>query len=131
MSRLIKLSSVAEQPIGSVVFVHGLGGHAYDTWRFDEASTLWPVWLSEDAGLDVYSLSYHAPTTNWLGGSMALADRARNIAEALLSAKGLASGQVAFVCHSLGGLLIKQAILDLNVQRKSRPEAASLLDRIR
>ncbi|HRD65405.1 MAG TPA: tetratricopeptide repeat protein, partial [Candidatus Competibacter sp.] len=115
-----------------MIFVHGLGGHAYDTWRrkADDGS-FWPLWLAEDVeGLAVYTLGYEAPPSNWLGTTMPLQDRAVNVLECLLGETNLRDGPITFICHSLGGLLVKQIVLDLQRQKGRRPEAAMLLDRI-
>jgi tetratricopeptide (TPR) repeat protein len=132
MSRIVKIASWPGTPRASVVFVHGLGGHVYDTWRRGiENDTFWPVWLAWDVeGLAVYSLAYEAPVSNWLGTSMPLQDRAVNILETLLSEQGLASGPIVFVGHSLGGLVTKKILLDLQQQAVRRPEAADLLGRV-
>jgi tetratricopeptide (TPR) repeat protein len=132
MSRIVRIASWPGKPRGSVIFVHGLGGHVYSTWRrAADDNTFWPIWLAEDvAGLAVYSLAYEAPASNWLGTSMPLQDRAVNIFEVLLTEPGLGTGPIVFICHSLGGLIIKKILLDLQQQAARRPQAADLLDRI-
>ena len=119
-------------PRASVIFVHGLGGHAYDTWRIaPDNDTFWPLWLVKDVqGISVYTLAYEAPPSNWLGTSMPLQDRAVNVLEILLSEPGLRTGPIAFVCHSLGGLIVKQILLDMQQQEKRRSEAKDLLERV-
>ncbi|PNG26213.1 alpha/beta fold hydrolase [Methylocella silvestris] len=131
MSRLIKIANWGGgQPRASVVFVHGLGGHVYDTWRRNpDDDTFWPTWLAQDVrGITVYALVYGAPPSNWLGTAMPLQDRAVNILEVLLSEPALRTAPIIFVCHSLGGLLIKQIMLDLERQKGRRPEAKELLE---
>jgi pimeloyl-ACP methyl ester carboxylesterase len=132
MSRLIRIAEWPGAPRASVIFVHGLGGHAYDTWRrAPDDSSFWPVWLAEDVeGLAVYTLAYEAPPSNWLGTAMPLQDRAVNLLEILLATLGLTAGPVIFICHSLGGLIVKQLLLDLDRQKGRRPEAAALLGRV-
>jgi hypothetical protein len=63
VSRLIKIADWDGDKRGNVVFVHGLGGHPYDTWRRSPSDdTFWPFWLAEDIkGLAVYSLGYVSP----------------------------------------------------------------------
>jgi hypothetical protein len=59
----------AGEPSASVLLVHGLGGHAYDTWRrgvgkqSSPDETFWPRWLVDDcAALAVYVTGYDAPS---------------------------------------------------------------------
>jgi hypothetical protein len=58
MSSLIKIADWSGEKRSNVVFVHGLGGHPYDTWRAaPDDDTFWPLWLAEDIkGLSVYTL---------------------------------------------------------------------------
>ena len=131
MSQLIKIGHWTEAPRAraSVIFVHGLGGHPYDTWRRRPDESFWPLWLAKDIkGLAVYTLRYEAPATNWLGTAMPLQDRAVNVLETLLGEPGLRAHPIIFVVHSLGGLLVKQVLLDLHQQKGRRPEAAALLE---
>jgi tetratricopeptide (TPR) repeat protein len=130
MSRIINIAGWAGKPRASVIFVHGLGGHAYDTWRrAPDDGSFWPLWLAEDVeGLAVNTLAYEAPPSNWLGTAMPLQDRAVNILEILLGTPSLKDGPVVFICHSLGGLIVKQILLDLDRQKGRRREAAALLN---
>src|SRR2546430_713953 len=132
MSGLIELAGGTGQPRASVIFVHGLAGPAYDTLRrAPDNNTFWPLWLAKDVeGIAVYTMAYEAPPTNWMGTSMPLQDRAVNVLEILLSEPGLKSGPITFICHSLGGLIVKQIVLDLQQQKERRPEAADLLQRV-
>jgi tetratricopeptide (TPR) repeat protein len=133
MSRLIQIAGWSGEPRASALFVHGLGGHPYDTWRrAANNDTFWPLWLANDVeGIKVYTVAYEAPPTNWLGTSMPLQDRAVNILEYFLSESALKAGPIVFVCHSLGGLIVKQILLDLQQRANSRPEAADFLSRAR
>jgi len=132
MAQLVPIADWSGALRGNVVFVHGLGGHPYDTWRRAvDDNTFWPLWLAEDVtGLRVYSLGYVSPPTNWLGTAMPILDEAANILRVLLNEPGLQEGPIAFVCHSLGGLIVKQVLRDAKEQRGD-PRIASLLDRVR
>ena len=132
MSRLIKIADWSGEKRGNVVFVHGLGGHPYDTWRRSPTDdTLWPLWLAEDVkGLSVYSLGYISPPTNWIGTAMPLLDEAANALRVLLNGPELREGSIVFVCHSLGGLIVKQILRAANEQRANR-ETADFLARVR
>jgi tetratricopeptide (TPR) repeat protein len=104
-----------------VVFVHGLGGDYAATWRYDQNAS-WPHWLGEEfPAVGVWSLGYAAsPTklTRFLGifggdrdagYSMALPDRAGQVLDRMVQ-KHLGERPLFFICHSLGGLLVKQIL---------------------
>ncbi|MEO1250492.1 MAG: hypothetical protein AAFW76_11760, partial [Pseudomonadota bacterium] len=133
MTKLIKIAEWTGPPRGHAIFVHGLGGHAYDTWRASEAEdALWPAWLAEDIeGLCVWSLSYQAPMTNWRGTAPPLQDRAIAVLEQLLTTPELREGPITFICHSLGGLVVKQVLRAAEDQRDREPEIDDLLMRIK
>ena len=50
-----------------VVFVHGLGGDPFGTWRHGEdQSTSWPHWVGREfSDVGVWSLGYAASPTKW------------------------------------------------------------------
>jgi hypothetical protein len=112
-------------------------GDAYATWSRNDPQappdpTFWPAWLSTDIpGLQVFTVSYDAPVSNWLGTSMALQDRAVNVLEVLFAEESLRRYPTFFVCHSLGGLLIKQILLSLKEQEERNAEARDLLASIK
>lgn len=101
--------------------------------RKKEASadpTFWPLWLAQDlADIAVFTLSYEAPISNWIGTSMPFQRRAANVLQRLLLETCLQSKPTIFIAHSLGGLLIKQVMLDLANRKDAR--SGALLDHVR
>lgn len=97
--------------IADVVFVHGLDGDAFRTWQATDApKTFWPRWLGEDfPAIGIWSLGYAVSASAWKGHSMPLYDRANHTLD-LLELDHLGRRPLAFVCHSLGGLLVKQLL---------------------
>jgi tetratricopeptide (TPR) repeat protein len=107
-----------------VIFVHGLGGDSSGTWRSskDDASS-WPHWLAAaEPTVGVWSLGYAASPSKWprvlgwfgarwrdAGHAMSLPDRAVQVLD-LLALKRLGERPLFFICHSLGGLLVKQVL---------------------
>jgi triacylglycerol esterase/lipase EstA (alpha/beta hydrolase family) len=107
MSRLISISKAEGSPAGDIVFVHGLGGDPRTTWHFDQAIS-WSAWINANRpDLNIWSLEYQASPSDWMGGSMPLSDRALNVL-ALLENRSLGHRPLVFVCHSMGGLLVKE-----------------------
>jgi pimeloyl-ACP methyl ester carboxylesterase len=98
--------------VADVIFVHGLGGDPFSTWWFDaeKPKDSWPFWLAEDlTDIAVHCLAYNASPSKWLGSSMPLVDRATNVLTRL-EAEGIGGRPLFFVCHSLGGLVVKQVL---------------------
>lgn len=120
MSRLHQISGCdnAERK-ADVVFLHGLGGNAFATWRHGkDDSTSWPHWLGREfPDVGVWSLGYPASPTRWTrflgrrgsGHGMALPDRALQVLD-LMVQRDLGRRPLLFICHSLGGLLAKQIL---------------------
>ena len=98
-----------------VIFVHGLTGDAVETWTSSAGSepegNYWPNWLSADLpALSFYTIGYPAGVfAQWAKKVMNLHERAKSSLEVLA---GYAFGDkpIVFVCHSLGGLLVKQML---------------------
>lgn len=111
-----------------VIFFHGLRGDWKGTWTNNEGQA-WPGWLAEDLGVCVWSVSYPARPTKWTGQSMDLSDRGDNIAALLLAQSSLRGKTLCLVAHSLGGLVVKQALRSLEYGIRP-PEARLLLSRV-
>jgi tetratricopeptide (TPR) repeat protein len=112
MSELHRISAGGGTPQADVIFVHGLGGDPFSTWWRDpdHPNDSWPFWLAKDLPeAAVHCLEYDASASNWLGLSMPLTDRATNVLTRL-ETRDIGRRPVVFICHSLGGLLLKQML---------------------
>ena len=75
------------------------------------------------------SNTIRAPTL-WRGHAMPLPDRANNILPLLLADERLAHGDIAFVAHSFGGLILEQ-LLRVAIDRSPRePHVAAFVQRV-
>ena len=125
LTELLLITDAADDPLINVVFVHGLDGNPIKTWAFDLDES-WHTWLSAKLpNACIWSLHYTLRSTRWSGESMPIADRAINVL-ATLQSELLNGLPIVFVCHSYGGLLIKQAVL---TARDSATEYAAIAER--
>ncbi|XP_043710813.1 uncharacterized protein LOC122659754 isoform X2 [Telopea speciosissima] len=123
--------SQSEVPLLDVVFVHGLRGGPFKTWRMAEdkssttksglvetidleagkEGTFWPgEWLSADfPQARLFSVKYKTNLTQWSGASLPLQEVSSLLLKRLTAA-GIGSRPVVFVTHSMGGLVVKQML---------------------
>jgi hypothetical protein len=111
VSELARIGRAQPNPDCDVVFVHGLNGDGKTSWAVDgHADSFWPAWLEQDLErAAIWSVSYDIKALSWSGGTMPLVDRANNILSLLVS-NGIGARPIAFVCHSFGGLIVKQML---------------------
>ncbi|CAA0397459.1 Armadillo-type fold [Arabidopsis suecica] len=122
--------SHVHDPEFDVIFLHGLRGGPFKTWRIAEdksstksglvekidqeagkLGTFWPSeWLSNDfPQARLFTLKYKTNLTEWSGASLPLQEVSSMILEKLVSA-GIGDRPVVFVTHSMGGLVVKQIL---------------------
>jgi pimeloyl-ACP methyl ester carboxylesterase len=135
LSTLHKISGCdSEARKADVIFIHGLGGDAFGTWRHgDDNSSLWPGWLGQEFvdEIGVWSLGYAASPSKWLrvlggfsrskrdaGYGMPLPTRAGQVLDSMVQ-HDIGRRPILFICHSLGGLLAKQILRKANDAVKS------------
>eukprot|EP00241_Pyramimonas_parkeae_P006130 CAMPEP_0114241166 /NCGR_PEP_ID=MMETSP0058-20121206/9491_1 /TAXON_ID=36894 /ORGANISM="Pyramimonas parkeae, CCMP726" /LENGTH=398 /DNA_ID=CAMNT_0001353681 /DNA_START=10 /DNA_END=1206 /DNA_ORIENTATION=+ len=119
-------ATMSAPPVMDVVFVHGLRGGAFSTWRLspppggkEDFNTCWPAdFLAPDMpDARLLSVSYKTRFTDWGGYTLSLQDLSLHVL-ARLRAAGVGSRPVVFVTHSLGGLVVKQMLADAAVDPK-------------
>lgn len=93
-----------------IVFVHGLTGHALETWT-SPSGECWPQWLCEKfPAARIFAIGYPASIFGkWAKKEMDIHERAINMLEYMTS-MGIGERPIIFVTHSLGGILIKEIL---------------------
>lgn len=101
----------AEGALLDAVFIHGLDGDAQTTWADDWPG--WLGWLGEDLpGIAIWTVGYGAASSRWRPSpALSIVDRATNVLAALEN-RGIGRRPVCFVVHSMGGLVLKELLLD-------------------
>lgn len=111
-----------------VVFVHGLGGDLIKTWQHSRQQS-WPQWVADDhPHVQVWSLGYPAAIVHLLRAveatQLGTQKLAISIADRLRTATpSIGKRRCIFVCHSLGGLLIKRVLVQAHGQARADIDA--------
>ncbi|XP_027702436.1 protein SERAC1-like isoform X1 [Vombatus ursinus] len=135
------------QPIkADVLFIHGLMGAAFKTWRQQDCDKLeigkasdeecytqcWPkTWLARDCpALRIISVEYDTNLSDWRAKCpverKSIAYRSHELLRKLRAA-GVGDRPMIWVSHSMGGLLVKKMLVDAS----KKPELNSLINNTR
>jgi pimeloyl-ACP methyl ester carboxylesterase len=101
------------QPQGAttVVFVHGLLSDAKDGWRHP-TGTYWPQLLADEpqlADTGIYVFTYE---TNAFSGHYRIGDIVDALKEHMRLDRVSQSKRVIFVCHSMGGIVVRKYVVE-------------------
>jgi len=126
LTGLVPIVPASEPAKLDLIFVHGLEGDALKSWRFEYQDS-WHTWIASALpNVNIWSLGYRLRASRLFGGSMPLTDRSVNVL-ATLDSELREKRPVVFVCHSYGGLLVKQL---LRSGRDTATEYAPLVERV-
>ena len=134
MASLEQVYEAKGETLQHVIFIHGLDGNQTDTWQSSSfPSELWPRWLGLDLnGVSIWTVGYKAEKTRWFSGNgLHVIDRGSNVFELLIAESRLQAGEIIFVGHSLGGLVIKQILRVAENQAHLRADASNFIKRVR
>jgi formylglycine-generating enzyme required for sulfatase activity/pimeloyl-ACP methyl ester carboxylesterase len=119
MSELIPVHKATNPATGlHVVFVHGLNpsgnqDHHLHTWMSNpnDEGTFWPTWLVDQAGVGAWLFRYDANASSWTGDAMSSAQQGVALLDTLASCQALNGKPLLLIGHSMGGLVIKHALV--------------------
>lgn len=133
LPQLVKIGSSQESGCNNVnvIFIHGLGGDAIDTWLNESSDCFFPsIVASSFPSANVYTLGYENSSTSWAGTAMSLYDRSINIIK-LLEVEDMPDGNIIFIGHSFGGLLIKSIVCGIDSYENDNSPAKKILERVK
>ncbi|KAK2863661.1 hypothetical protein FQN49_004117 [Arthroderma sp. PD_2] len=115
-------------PVFDVVAVHGLNGHAFDTWTHKKTGVMWlnDLLPKELPNARIMTYGYCAKFDDFTAHQ-----DIRTIAENLLQQlSGIRQDKVSkrplvFVCHSLGGIVVKKALSQRSTEKCSEVKNAT------
>ncbi|XP_012880038.1 PREDICTED: protein SERAC1 [Dipodomys ordii] len=136
------------QPIkADVLFIHGLMGAAFKTWRQHDSekvlvekaledenryTTCWPkTWLAKDCpALRIISVEYDTALSDWRARCpmerKTIAFRSNELLSKLRAA-GVGDRPMIWISHSMGGLLVKKMLLEAS----QKPELSTIINNTR
>jgi alpha-beta hydrolase superfamily lysophospholipase len=96
----------------AIIFVHGVTGNSRETWTSDRTKRFWPKMLAEDQafeGTNVFVYGYDSPR---LGESLTIGELGENLRLILESKDIFKHRRVAFLMHSMGGLIVRSFLTE-------------------
>ncbi|KAJ5452120.1 hypothetical protein N7445_000303 [Penicillium cf. griseofulvum] len=117
---LTQIYTPRDDPTIDIVFVHGLNGHPHDSWTSKNTGCFWPTDLLPDVLASqrprILTYGYNANVTAFTDGASrdSVVSHAETLASTLAANRNLrdcSNRPIIFICHSLGGLIVKRALI--------------------
>lgn len=118
----------------NIIFVHGLLGNSDKTWssQTSDPDSFWPKWLDKDIPeVAIWLVDYPANVSNWRGFSSSIPQHSKTLLELIATKFSINKGQIVFICHSLGGLVVKQILRTADGEKNQNSKALQFLGRVK
>jgi Putative serine esterase (DUF676) len=97
------------------IFVHGILSSGETCWQ-NENGSYWPTLLKEETSLSSLGIYVFSYQTGIFSGSYRLGDIVDALKEYMRLDDVFKSDRLIFVCHSMGGIVVRKFILDQAVE---------------
>lgn len=112
----------------SIILIHGLDKNSSSTWIHKESRCFWPLdLLSKEDNIKarILSLEYKADMPLFFGSSSAdrILHHAQTLVEELNAERehdGTDRRLIFFICHGLGGIIVKKALIYSSMSKSSK-----------
>lgn len=95
-----------------IIFIHGITGNSYDTWKNQRTDAFWPELLEKDNTFNDTDIAVFGYNTSLLGSHGSIDDITDNLRLHIEAEKiNDKYKDVVFLCHSMGGLIVRSFVL--------------------
>lgn len=95
----------------TVVFVHGILSSGESCWR-NANGAYWPDLIAAERSLNAFGIYIYSYSTNFFSGTYSLSDVVDDLKERMRLDGLFASTELIFVCHSMGGIVVRKLLVE-------------------
>jgi tetratricopeptide (TPR) repeat protein len=99
----------------AIVFVHGILAKEATCWRHKNGS-YWPQLLKDETELRSSGIFVFSYPTDMFSGSFCLGDIVNTLQDQLRHNKAAECKKLIFVCHSMGGIVVRKFLVDQQIE---------------
>ncbi len=99
----------------AIVFVHGILAKEATCWRHKNGS-YWPQLLKDETELHSSGILVFSYPTDMFSGSFCLGDIVNTLQDQLRHNKAAECKKLIFVCHSMGGIVVRKLLVDQQIE---------------
>jgi len=111
------------KPTGNctVVFVHGINSNGKDCWKNEKTGAYWLDLLKHEQEFEAVGIYAYSYQTGFFSGTYSLNDVVTDFKERLFNLdEVIASQQLVFVAHSMGGIVARKLIVERSYDFKNK-----------